>query len=137
MDLTLEKRKGFVKVALTNGADLVPVISFGENDLFYQVHNSEGTAVRKWQLWFLKKFGFAPCLPYARGIFQYDLGMLPNRRKLTTIVGTPIPVEKVDHPSQEDIDTYHAKYVEALLALYEKYKDKYDTDRKQELRIIR
>jgi 2-acylglycerol O-acyltransferase 2 len=40
--LTLNRRKGFVKVALTNGASLVPIFSFGENDIFLQVDNSEG-----------------------------------------------------------------------------------------------
>lgn len=33
-DLTLKRRLGFVKVALRAGADLVPVLGFGENGLF-------------------------------------------------------------------------------------------------------
>lgn len=32
-DLTLKKRFGFVKVAIREGAQLVPVFSFGENDV--------------------------------------------------------------------------------------------------------
>ena len=34
-DLVLKKRYGFIKVALRNGASLVPVISFGENGNFF------------------------------------------------------------------------------------------------------
>jgi 2-acylglycerol O-acyltransferase 2 len=32
-DLTLKKRYGFIKMAIRAGADLVPVFSFGENDV--------------------------------------------------------------------------------------------------------
>ena len=32
-NLTLLKRFGFIKIAIQNGADLVPVFSFGENDV--------------------------------------------------------------------------------------------------------
>ena len=39
MDLVLLHRKGFVKMALQTGAHLVPVLSFGENDLFTLVKN--------------------------------------------------------------------------------------------------
>lgn len=34
-DLTLKKRFGFIKVAIREGADLVPVFSFGENDVSF------------------------------------------------------------------------------------------------------
>lgn len=36
-DLKLTTRKGFVKLAIRNGASLVPVYHFGENSLFKQV----------------------------------------------------------------------------------------------------
>lgn len=32
-DLTLKRRLGFIKLAIREGADLVPVFSFGENDV--------------------------------------------------------------------------------------------------------
>lgn len=35
--LTLAKRKGFVREALKTGAHLVPIYSFGENDIYEQV----------------------------------------------------------------------------------------------------
>jgi hypothetical protein len=37
IDLVLQKRKGFAKLALETGADLVPVIGFGENELFSRI----------------------------------------------------------------------------------------------------
>ena len=36
-------------------------------------------------------------------------------------VGAPIPVAKLDKPSQEQIDELHAKYCKALRALYDEY----------------
>ena len=63
MQLTLNKRKGFVKVALTHGASLVPVLGFGENDIFQQVDNKDGSILRAFQHIFLKFIGIAPCIP--------------------------------------------------------------------------
>jgi len=43
-DLTLRKRLGFIKLAIQHGADLVPVFSFGENDVsdtIMSIHASE------------------------------------------------------------------------------------------------
>lgn len=34
MDLVLNRRKGFVRVALRAGAALVPVLAFGENEMY-------------------------------------------------------------------------------------------------------
>jgi hypothetical protein len=37
IDLVIQKRKGFAKLALQTGADLVPIIGFGENELFSRI----------------------------------------------------------------------------------------------------
>jgi hypothetical protein len=37
IDLVVKKRKGFIKIALTTGASLVPIIGFGENEIYTKV----------------------------------------------------------------------------------------------------
>lgn len=56
MCLTLKKRKGFVRLALRNGASLVPVISFGENDLYHTMHE-EGSLYNRIQEKIVKLIG--------------------------------------------------------------------------------
>ncbi|CAG2118568.1 unnamed protein product, partial [Medioppia subpectinata] len=58
--LTLNKRKGFIKLALRNGASLVPVISFGENELLIQKENEEKSLIRKIQTFMTESLGFSP-----------------------------------------------------------------------------
>jgi hypothetical protein len=40
-------------------------------------------------------------------------------------VGKPIPVQKIDNPNSEEINTTHAKFIEELNALFEEHKHKY------------
>jgi len=63
----LAKRKGFVRIALQTGAKLVPVIGFGENDL-YDV--KEPGPMRLWlQRWAKTLFGFTLPNPVGLGLF--------------------------------------------------------------------
>uniref|UniRef100_A0A3Q1HUU5 Acyltransferase n=1 Tax=Anabas testudineus TaxID=64144 RepID=A0A3Q1HUU5_ANATE len=50
--LTLQvlNRKGFIKLALKHGAQLVPVFSFGENELFDLMENPSGSPLRRLQV---------------------------------------------------------------------------------------
>jgi hypothetical protein len=48
-DLVLSRRRGFVRCALQAGAHLVPVYTFGENELYDQVPNPEGSRLRRLQ----------------------------------------------------------------------------------------
>ena len=66
-------------------AAIVPVFSFGENELFVQVSNPDGSNVRKLQNFLTKYLGFSPPLFHGRGIFQYNFGLIPYRKPITTI----------------------------------------------------
>jgi len=126
--LTLKDRKGFVKLALKHGASLVPVFSFGENDVFSQVSNARGTPLRAFQEKLQQKLGFAIPLIKGRGIFQYTFGLMPHRRAIRTVVGAPIecPLVPAEEITQEMIDAYHKRYLEELESLFMAFKDKYD-----------
>lgn len=81
----LNKRKGFVKLALKNGAPLVPTISFGETDLYDQVSNPEGSWLRSVQEVVRGYIGMAPAIPIGRGFFQYSFGLVPRRKPITIL----------------------------------------------------
>merc|ERR1719330_2211664 len=86
MRLILAKRMGFVKVALQTGAALVPVISFGENELYSTVQFEAGTWGRSLQQALQKRMGFA--LPLFSGLRWAPL--LPKRLPVSTVVGPPV-----------------------------------------------
>ncbi|OQV14216.1 2-acylglycerol O-acyltransferase 2-A [Hypsibius exemplaris] len=124
--IVLLNRKGFVKMALRQGANLVPVYSFGENDIYHLVLDNEpGSRVRKFQRAWQKLFGFAPIIFAGRGLFNYNFGMVPYRVPINTVVGKPIIVEKDPSPSQEKIDNLHERYMKELRTLFDDHKGKY------------
>ena len=61
-------------------ASLVPVFSFGENDLYDQVSNPTGSSLRQWQTKMKEYTRVAPVLFYGRGF-----GLLPHRRPIHTV----------------------------------------------------
>lgn len=68
----LNKRKGFVRIALQTGAKLVPVIGFGENDLF---DVKEPGPVRRSLMKLTKSlFGFTLPNPVGMGLFWGEQG---------------------------------------------------------------
>ena len=60
-------------------APLVPVFSFGENDLYDQADNSTGSSLRQWQTKVKAYTGVSPVLFYGA------LGLLPHRRPIHTV----------------------------------------------------
>ncbi|KAK7247660.1 2-acylglycerol O-acyltransferase [Aureococcus anophagefferens] len=87
--LTLRKRNGFFRIALQHGAKLVPVFSFGENDL-YGVRGSNSAT-----------FG----------------SPMPMRRPIITVVGDPIACPRIPEPTQEQIDDLKVQYIGGRLRL--------------------
>uniref|UniRef100_A0A914EL73 Acyltransferase n=1 Tax=Acrobeloides nanus TaxID=290746 RepID=A0A914EL73_9BILA len=136
-DLTLNNRRGFCKFALRFGTDLVPAYSFGENDVFAQVaENPRGTRLRKFQSRIKKLVGFCPPLFIGASLLKSTIGIFPRRVPITTVIGKPIPVEKVSEPSQKEIDELHARYCDALVELFESNKTKYGVPEDVHLNIF-
>uniref|UniRef100_A0A914H1B0 Acyltransferase n=1 Tax=Globodera rostochiensis TaxID=31243 RepID=A0A914H1B0_GLORO len=137
--LILANRKGFVKLAIKHGASLVPVYHFGETDLFNQVNNSDGSLIRKIQ--HALKASKWPTFPLAYG--QNELaavlsdewcaklpvwlrrGLVPYRRRIVTIVGAPMDIEKDAAPSDALVSKVHAEYCRRLRELFNAHKVKH------------
>ncbi|KAG5260606.1 hypothetical protein AALO_G00294380 [Alosa alosa] len=136
LTLQLLQRKGFIKLALKHGAWLVPVFSFGENELFDQMENPRGSALRRMQDRLQRIMGVALPLFHARGVFQYSFGVLPYRKPINTVVGRPIPVVQTPSPSKEDIENLHKLYIEGLTQVFEENKTNYGIAEDKHLKFI-
>lgn len=141
IDLVLEKRRGFVREAIMAHASLVPVIGFGENDL-YQIGQKHGQAawITTLQHAVKKYLGFALPIFAGRGFFLQNFGVMPNRKPVVVVVGAPIPPPRrpgqelfhplIDRETDEPINEHgkilkehHAKYIQALEDLHATYKN--------------
>ncbi len=134
--LILNKRKGFIRLALETGSSLVPVISFGENNAYLTVPNPPGSRLRRFQEKVLKTFLIGTPIMMGRGIFNYTIGILPFRAPIVTVVGKPIDVEKTIKPTKERVEALHAIYKEELIKLFNENKDKYLKNKNVEIEII-
>lgn len=129
MDLILNKRKGFVKLAMSVGnTSLVPVLGFGENDLYDQVQNDSTSFLYTVQTFLKNKIGFTLPLMHARGIFNYDFGIIPYRRPINIVVGHPIQIPKIEKPTEAQVTHYHGLYLEGLYGLFEAHKGRFHKD---------
>lgn len=119
--LILNKRKGFVKLALQTGnVNLVPVYAFGETDCYKVLDVKDNNWIQRFQLWLKNNYSFTIPLFFARGIFNYDFGLLPFRTPINLVVGKPIYIrEKIENPSIDKINYYHSIYIAELQKLFE------------------
>ncbi|KYQ51298.1 2-acylglycerol O-acyltransferase 1 [Trachymyrmex zeteki] len=121
----IKRRKGFVKLALKYGTALVPVLSFGETDLYNQIYSPEGSTFRRIQNYIRSIIGLAPVVVSGRGFFQYSFGLIPKRLPVTVVVGSPVELPKIAEPTTEQINEYHEKFMKSLVELFETQKYNY------------
>jgi 2-acylglycerol O-acyltransferase 2 len=109
----LSMRKGFIKLAIEEGAEVVPVYAFGETDLYYH-----SRFLREFRKYLTRRFHVA--VPLLRGQF----GLMPFRVPVTMVFGAPIKLVHSSTPTQAEIDHGHKLYCAALLKLFDDYKEK-------------
>uniref|UniRef100_UPI00398EAD0B diacylglycerol O-acyltransferase 2 n=1 Tax=Pristiophorus japonicus TaxID=55135 RepID=UPI00398EAD0B len=119
------------------GADLVPVYTFGENEVYRQIIFKEGSLMRAIQKKFQKLIGFAPCVFQGRGFFSSSSwGLVPYAKPICTVVGEPITVPRIENPSAEDVDIYHQMYIRSLAKLFNKHKTKFGCSESDWLEVV-
>ncbi|KOC69937.1 2-acylglycerol O-acyltransferase 1 [Habropoda laboriosa] len=123
--ILVKRRKGFIKIALKHGTPLVPVFSFGETEVYDQVYAPEGSLLKRVQHTIRKKVGLAPIILKGRGFFQYSFGIIPQRRPIYVVVGSPMELPKIEEPTAEQITKYHEEFIEKLIEVFEAHKHKY------------
>ena len=108
----LRKRKGFVKYALQHGYSLTPVYTFGESETY---SNPSGFWNARWAL---NDWKIPAILPFGRWFFP----LLPKAVELHTVGGSPLRLPRIEEPTAEQVDEWHAKYVTHLKALFDEHK---------------
>ncbi|KAJ9157222.1 Diacylglycerol O-acyltransferase 2A [Pleurostoma richardsiae] len=136
LHLIFKERKGFIKLAVRTGADLVPVLAFGENELYDQLKPAEYPRLHRFQMHVLKVWKFTLPFLHGRGIFNYDVGMMPYRRSMNIVVGKPIKVVQDANPQNDEVDRLHGLYSAELQKIWDTYKDEFAKGRKEELRFL-
>ncbi|ODQ67305.1 DAGAT-domain-containing protein [Nadsonia fulvescens var. elongata DSM 6958] len=141
MDLVLKRRSGFIRIAVDLGnVSLVPIVAFGENNVYDQVPNDRGATLFSVQTYLKKAMGFSMPFFHARGIFNYNWGFIPYRRPINIVVGEPIDIpctyelKATGRTNNELVEMYHTLYSTSLKKLWDDNKEKYGHT--EELRIV-
>jgi hypothetical protein len=108
--LILQQRKGFIKLALQTGADILPLYFFGNTSVLSVFTNPFlETISRKYQIsltWFWGIWG----LP------------IPRPHKIIYVRGAPLGLPHIREPTDEDINKWHGKYVTEVQRIFDTYK---------------
>jgi hypothetical protein len=131
MKLYLKNRKGFVGLALETNTKLIPVLGFGENDIFGTLYSYPGltgapsgsnksassspSPVEQTSLIWKLKQRFMRTMSFSLPILT---SMIPKRTSLCVVVGAPVKF------SSTNVDECHAEYLENLRRLYDDNKAK-------------
>ena len=112
----LKSRKGFIKLSLQYGCDLVPSYAFGETELYHISDFALG-----FRQWLQRTFSIALCI--TTGSPKWWNWFAPLKRPLHVKFGKPIKVKKKEKSAitQEDIDALHAKFIAGLHDVFEKH----------------
>jgi len=99
----VKKRIGIFKIAIETGVPLIPVLSYGEQNIFKQC----------------KIFGIKILHPTLSSMLNWiNIYKKPLDNKIITYIGDPIEVGEARTPTSIDIHNLRNKYMEALRMLY-------------------
>ena len=110
--LFLSKRKGFIKLALREGVDVIPGYLFGNTSVL--------TILKSGPLATLSR-SIGVALTYFWGKWYLPI---PRDDKLMYVRSKPMGLPHIPEPTNDDVDKWHAKYCEEIVRLFDTYKER-------------
>jgi len=107
--------KGFIRLAMTQGCNVIPTFCFGQNDIYKQYLN----LFHGFRFWLMRQFRVL--ILFFHGSFLF----IPYFVPIDVVHGEVIQVPKMANPTEEDIEKYHSIYVKETIRLYEENKEKF------------
>lgn len=113
----IKSRKGFIKLALQAGVDIVPVYGLGHTQLFSMLDKS--SALGSFLMRMSRRLKVSLPLSYGR----LGMPLVPYSKPIAALVGKPIRVEQAyENPSEELVNEVHAQFVAELQRIFQKHK---------------
>lgn len=114
--------RGFARLALEHGAQLVPVITFGDNDTYVLTTYDKISYFRRFIVYtFEAVIKFRLPLIFGHG----HEGILPSRTPVTTVIGNPIASRQLTNPSNADVQRLYVSYCQELKVLFYANRNRY------------
>lgn len=110
--LFLSKRKGFIKLALQEGVDVVPAYLFGNTRVLTIFKHGPLAALSR-------STGIA--LTYFWGKYYLPI---PRDEKLLYARGKPLGLPHIESPTEQDVNKWHQKYCDEVRRLFDANKEK-------------
>ncbi|KAG2779747.1 hypothetical protein PC129_g13580 [Phytophthora cactorum] len=127
--LVLKQRLGFIKLAMRQGADLVPTFIFGEKWL-YNMWNPP-----KFVINFFRKALGIPVLVFW-GKFWWMPKAPAKGKRYGLVYSKPIVTTHTPNPTDEEVRAVHAQYVAEIERIFKKYKSEFGYEEDETLAII-
>jgi hypothetical protein len=110
----IKKRTGFIRLCLQHGVAVRPVYVFGEKGLYWNVQGNFEQRLA------VNRYGVPAVFTWGHPLFPF---VPKNTVDLMICVGAPLVLPKIENPTKEDVQKWHANYVVALTGIFEEYKE--------------
>lgn len=126
LSLTILKKQGIFRLAIETGKPLVPVITYGENELIDPLDTPLISSIQKK----IVPYGMAVLIPTIESYKRwYNILREPLKEPIRTVIGKPIDVGTPRKATYEEIVELREKYFTELRELYKKTKpESYDDE---------
>lgn len=113
--LVLKRRSGVFRLALTTGTPLVPILSYGENELFPSIRSPALDTINEYlYAWFRIALPLTSWTAFSNWVKLYIHPLEP----VVTHVGKPLRVCKIDEPTLDDVDRLRRRYIRRIKKLF-------------------